>query len=232
MTDLPSLKSLRFQQCDLTDESMSSMPSLGQLQYLTIESSIRPGENKVVQDYSFLNRLPNLRVLSLPFSAFDDDDASYLVNGGALVRLTLGDTAIGDEGLRVLKLRDVVLLNLPRTKVTDEGLSYLDSLSELQYLDLNGTAITDDGLAPLRSLPKLRHLSLVDTAISDAGVKHLREMNSLTQLDLISTKISETGINTLYDSLPNCHIRVVWGRGKWVRKKERSDQKPGLNSSP
>ncbi len=123
LADLPSLESLYFRQSDLTEESLRS--SLRQLQYLTIESSIHVEENKVVQDYSFLNRFPNLRVLSLQFSAFDDDDTAHLVDAGAMVRLDLGDTAIGDEGLRSMKLQDVVLLDLARTKVTDVGLSYL-----------------------------------------------------------------------------------------------------------
>ena len=58
--------------------------------------------------------------------------------------------------------------------MTDEGLTQLAGLKNLESLDLTGTAVTDAGLAQLTALKQLRELNLEDTPVTDIGVKRLQ----------------------------------------------------------
>ena len=59
------------------------------------------------------------------------------------------------------------------TRVTDNGLTQLRGLHDLQRLTLGGDAISDRGLAELKGLRQLKELSLFGTRVTDAGVEDL-----------------------------------------------------------
>eukprot|EP00913_Durusdinium_trenchii_P023352 g21930.t1 len=78
----------------------------------------------------------------------------------------------------------VAKVDLAGTKITDEGLKYLEKLKSVDDLDLNNTAITDAGLEHLKGLSSLSKLDLGDTAVTDAGLKHLHGLKDLKVLNL------------------------------------------------
>lgn len=49
-------------------------------------------------------------------------------------------------------LKDIELLQLNRTGITDSGLAQIRGLMRLQYLSLDGNQITDSGLLNLQGL--------------------------------------------------------------------------------
>lgn len=92
-------------------------------------------------------------------------------------------------------------------EVTDEGISQLAKLQQLEELDLSGTAITDAGLEALAPLANLARLHLNDTAISDAAIPTLERMAGLRELRLGGSKITRDGLLRLRRALRNCQIR-------------------------
>ena len=56
-------------------------------------------------------------------------------------------------------------MNRAETPLTDEGLVYLKNLRNLEWLILNGTKITDQGLSNLASLTSLRRQLRWDCAV-------------------------------------------------------------------
>ncbi|HAB12366.1 MAG TPA: hypothetical protein DCE47_11830, partial [Planctomycetaceae bacterium] len=48
------------------------------------------------------------------------------------------------------ELSRLIVLNLSETRVSDQGLSFLEGLKSLKQLRLDGTRVTSDGVAPLR----------------------------------------------------------------------------------
>jgi len=89
--------------------------------------------------------------------------------------LDLGNTRVGDEGLRVLRLMDrLTRLHLERTRTTDEGLEHVGPVQTLTYLNLFDTAVSDQGLEHLTGLTKLETLFLGQTDVTDEGVDQLR----------------------------------------------------------
>jgi hypothetical protein len=74
------------------------------------------------------------------------------------------------------------------------------------FLDLFGTKVTDDDLVLLRSLTNLRELRLSNTQVTDAGVEHLKGLTRLQILDLSDTQVTDTGVEELQRELPDVRI--------------------------
>jgi len=76
---------------------------------------------------------------------------------------------------RVAKRPSVTELYLRGTRITDDGLKYLNHLTELKWLDLAETGITDVGLQHLMGLSTLKHLDLTKTRVTAQGVSAIRQ---------------------------------------------------------
>ncbi|MFB2836877.1 tetratricopeptide repeat protein [Floridanema evergladense] len=75
-------------------------------------------------------------------------------------------------------------LILRGTEVNDEGLVYIEGLTDLQELDLWDTQVTDAGLVNLANLKYLQVLHLYE--ISDVGLEHLQRLENLKVIKLHS----------------------------------------------
>jgi len=114
---------------------------------------------------------------------------------------------VGDmvfEDLKVLK--ELGVLGLDDTHVTDAGLKDIRILKELGTLGLDDTHITDVGLENLEGLTNLEYLDLTGTQVSDEGLQHLKGLAKLEHLDLSDTHVTPQGIKELQEALPNCLI--------------------------
>lgn len=144
-----------------------------------------------------------LRHLSLGRTAVTDQGMRTLAAARQLEWLDLSFTSVTDEGLAAFRhcsrLRQ---LFLERTAMTDESLEWIGKLRELEELDLSGTKVTDAGLRRLAALAKLRTLYLTDCQIGDTGLDSLRGLKRLETLDLKGTAATAAGIDRLRKSLP------------------------------
>jgi hypothetical protein len=99
--------------------------------------------------------------------------------------------------LKYLALNDV--------HVSDKELAVLRKLRQLEVLELNMTDITDSGITHLASLPLWR-LCLSETRISDTSVPDLCRLSNLRELNIAFTQISQAGVCRLRNRLLNCAI--------------------------
>ena len=60
------------------------------------------------------------------------------------------------------------------TEITDQGLSHLSRLTDLEEFLIHGSRITDEGLEHLHGLTQLKRLWLVRTHVTQSGVRRLR----------------------------------------------------------
>jgi len=74
-------------------------------------------------------------------------------------------------------------------------------------LNLNKTKITDEGLKELVRVKNLETLFLDGTGITDVGLKELYKLNELKILYLRNTKVTKKGVKELKDKLKNCDIK-------------------------
>jgi hypothetical protein len=129
-----------------------------------------------------------------------------------LTQLNLNGTGITDGDLAALKPMEQRLtrLNLAQTRITDEGLTQLQGLTNLESLDLHRTAVTGNALANLRGMKKLVVLQLDYTLADDAAAGAFRELQSLNQIHLTNTRITDACLPSIA-ALPELVILNVSG---------------------
>jgi hypothetical protein len=127
-----------------------------------------------------------------------------------IIRVDLPNKKAGDSSLVVFgSLKELRILNLAETSVTDSGLPWIKGLTKLEVLTLTDDGITDVGLKHLENLTSLQFLALGGTRISDAGIASLEKLHNLRTLYINNTPITEAGAKRLQKTLPT--TRVVAG---------------------
>ncbi len=133
----------------------------------------------------------------------------FLFYPPGMVTVIEGSKATDEDMVYVSCFKDVAVLVLDDTRVTDRGLERtgIDGSKHLKVLSLAHTQITDAGLVHLEGLKNLKELDLAGTPITDAGLEHLKELKRLRSLTLTDTQVSAEGIKRLRRSLWWCRIR-------------------------
>jgi len=118
-----------------------------------------------------------------------------------------GDQQISDEDLsRLAALPDLERLFLNFTDISDAALVFVARANKLTDLRLAQTHISDAGLAYLAHLENLQSLDLFGTNITDAGIEHLAALPNLKRIDLRGTQVTDAGEEALRRSLPDVEI--------------------------
>jgi serine/threonine protein kinase len=110
-----------------------------------------------------------------------DTDLRELSSLYYLVHLVLAGTSVTDAGMTHLKNIDVQSLDLGDTAVGDSGIRQLSGHEDLSSLQLVRTPITDAACATVRQFSRLRLLNLSRTGVGDAGLKQLAGLKSLSR---------------------------------------------------
>lgn len=174
--------------------------------------------NTMVRD-RYIGDIPNLeklQVLDLRQTPVTDAGVSHLVSARNLRQLHVGGSSgarrVGLDPIRsgatygsisdlsclvIAELKNLEVLDLSNTYITDEGLGYLKELTQLRELYIANTRITDHGLATLTGMKNLEVLNLGNTLITDAGMVYLKSLSMLRELDLSTTTIGVTGLEHL-----------------------------------
>lgn len=129
------------------------------------------------------------------------------VAGGLELSFHLGKRTIRDVDLEIVsQVKNVSVLNLKRTRISDAGLVHIGNMLTLRRLHLEETDITDQGLARLANLQQLEYLNLYGTVITDEGIASLGRLESLSSLYVWQTKITADGIERLQEMLPQTKV--------------------------
>jgi len=130
---------------------------------------------------------------SRPVRADDTEIAKLLKDKGVEVTVSKGvvtavavkdGTKVTDADFRQLgQLAHLKTLDLNNC-LTDERLTLLTGLTELEYLQTNLAQVTDDGLKPMAKLKNLRNVKFFHPgkSFSGAGLAHLAELPNLERL--------------------------------------------------
>lgn len=122
--------------------------------------------------------------------------------------LTLGASPVSNKGLAVLANFQLLQhLNLGACRrVNDATLRLLSTLTELEVLNLGATKVTDAGLQHLAGLSKLRSLALYMTRITDRGLEHVKGLLSLQTLNVNKTQVTDAGVEELLRVNPSLRV--------------------------
>ena len=184
--------------------------------------------SNAVSDFSPLERLTNLKTLSLSFSSVSS--LSFLVGLAQLESLYLSNNILTDIS-PLMELPQLRYLDLNNNTITD--VSALAELTELTTLYLHNNAISD--ISALAGMMQLRELYIGNNSISDvsalaglAQLEHLylsdnavSDVSPLLGLHLIGTYWDSTGLNLERNPLSyasiNTHIPAMLAKGIEVK---------------
>ena len=109
----------------------------------------------------------------------------------------------------LLTFDQLTVLNLRKTRITDEGAVSIVKLTHLSKLNLADTAITDEGLKEISNSESLTTLILNDTQVTDFGLLKLSQLKNLQSVLLLRTAITDSGEAEIVKLRPGLRIRRV-----------------------
>jgi Leucine-rich repeat (LRR) protein len=133
---------------------------------------------------------------------------------GDVIAVHLGRTWVGDtELLDLARLPKLTSLDLSHTRITDEGLLHLKSVTQIQDLNLYyAEQITDQGMTAIKGWKNLKRLNVRGTRISDGTLAIVGTLTGLESLDVAYTQITDNGLDAL---VPLTQLRELsLGRSK------------------
>ena len=77
---------------------------------------------------------------------------------------------------------------------------------EIVMVSLANTAVTDDDLALFRDFPFVQSLDLSNTKVTGAGLAHLTGASDLEELAIVGTKISRAALAAFREAHPNVEV--------------------------
>jgi uncharacterized membrane protein len=167
---------------------------LAQLQ----QEPLIPVEEVSAADREALRTLENKGITILPVGTATNYLSVSFMNARSVTDRDL-------ELLLPLK-KQLLWLNVGRTKISDEGVKIIAQLPALRQIHFNHTSIGDDGIKHLTSLGELNYLNLVGTKITDIGLSHLSSMKKLKNIFLYETGVSSKGIEEFSTRLPDARV--------------------------
>jgi len=170
-----------------------------------------PAEEIPAADAKALDVLGEKGILVLPVGRESNYVSVSFVNARSATDAEL-------ELLLSLK-KQLLWLDLGRTKITDEGLRSVAQLTALRQLRLEYTMISDNGIKNLASLPELNYLNLAGTKITNEGLAFLSELKKIKNIFVYQTGVTAKGLREFSLRLPNARVDT----GGYVLPKLPSD---------
>jgi thiol-disulfide isomerase/thioredoxin/Leucine-rich repeat (LRR) protein len=141
--------------------------------------------------------LPNLRGLVLDFTRVTADGMRHLAKFANLERLRyqgmMFDDSIAHHFSSLSNLRELT----GDIQFSDSGVKELSSLRNLEVLHLEGSAVTDASMAVLKDMRALKELSLQHTSVTDDGFAMLAGAKSLERVQLTRNRMTTRCVETL-----------------------------------
>jgi hypothetical protein len=185
---LPNLQTLELDGCvGLTGQCLDYIQGIVQLKQLVLNGTFNPGQfSAAILNLRNLIRL-DFNVICLGNTTindilFDHAERSFM----SLESLNVGNSSITDISLvSISKLVNLRKLDLTNTDISDDGLSYLPSLSKLTDLWLSWCRnVTDKGCQHLSKLTSLKSLIMFDCRITDIGFQLITRLKNLQYLGI------------------------------------------------
>ena len=206
LTDLTQLRLLYLNSCRITDAAVACLKNMRSLQTIDLRGvSI---SNAALSDLKAA--LPKTQILVAPETQnqappVQSEQSNRAPATGPSPQAQGSDVRLEDAtdaDLAALKNPErITSLLINSRKVTDDGLSCLKKMSNLQQAWLYCNNLTDATLVHLAGLHKLNFLYIAATHITDKGLSDLKGLTQLRYLDLLwgCSHITDSGLSALKD---------------------------------
>jgi hypothetical protein len=202
LASIRRVDSVSSQTDELDDADLAKLRSLRELQMLEIASQrITPAGIRQ------LRGLPVIKVNLFNAATNNDHLAAVLETFPTITDLSLPETSVDDEGLKLLRGHPTLeRLNLNATRVTDRGLEHLATLLNLQAVWLRNTAVTDEGTLALGSVSSLTQLDLTGTQITDITLSRLPAGKYFFEINVSNTCVTDVGVRSIRAKLRSLNV--------------------------
>jgi hypothetical protein len=200
---ITKLELILDEDCAISSVGLSSIENLIGLEELHIYSS-RAVTTDVIQ--LFASKLNNLKVLSLNYCDEVKDDGMYSISHmSSLLSLSLLSCMnISSAAFNHLaKMVNLVELTVNESeKFNDENLEKICQLVSLRRLDVSACDVTNEGMKFLKSLENLEFLSLRQTKFTDEGIDAICGLKKLSEIDLSNNRfLTDAGVEKISRTL-------------------------------
>jgi internalin A len=202
LSKLPDLSFVEVNGGSVTDVGLGELAKGSSIRYVGLFDAATISDAGIAQ-------LKSLRLSHLTITASD-------INGSGIAGLTSvrslnvdGCARFSDASLAGLhRLKQLQILVLSSTGVTNDGMDYLVNFPELKQVYLDFTAVDDTGLVTLvRTCPHLEVVSLTGTAVTEAGIIELATLKHIEWVSIQAGAYSASAIAALKQELPAVTIR-------------------------
>jgi hypothetical protein len=163
-----------------------------------------------VDSLAALTRCPSVRELVVPKMANLEDTLSRVAKVTHVLSLRMrGIMATDDDVSALAGMKNLEYLDLSdNPNVTDAGIAALAGLENLRYLNLTNTSVTGTGFKDRADMVNLYKLTLNDCPVTDESLAAIPHFPRLEELLLAGTEVTDTGLMGLvgWHSLR----RVLW----------------------
>jgi len=205
LQSLPALRHVDFHLSNITDVAISHVSKCATVDEIGLTYTAVTADG-----LARLSKLP-IKKARLGALSVQAEGLAVIGNCTSLEELSLFSTKVNDACLPdLVRLKNLLSLDLNWTCVSDKGVRYLRWLPLLRKLELEGTKITDLALDTLRLLPELTFLNLMDTQITAGGMSALSTMKQLTTLWVTGSPLfyNTEAVVELQRRLPDCDVSV------------------------
>ena len=167
--NLSKIKILNLQSNGFSTFDMLALPDLEQLEQLDIRQCTSIDGNVL----KYIAEIPNLKVLKLRGTAYNDSAIAFLADHPKLQSLHLQDATVTDACLDSLatipSLTDLSLFRL--SEISNEGLQKLEGSGLQRLLIRDNDKINNDGMKVIGTMPNLSRLTLYEVrSVNDEGL--------------------------------------------------------------
>ncbi len=203
ISDLKELRELDLSNTSVKNLELVYLSNLGNLERLCLADTPITGAA-----LEHLSHLKNLKGLDLRGTGVGDSGLAYLAKLTNLEELSAGEIWMTDQDA----YEDPAQTDWGEgsEQITDEGLSHLSQMKNLQTLRLSGTNLTGKGFSYLSELKDLRYLGLKDCQLNDAGLAHIAKLKGLEEVDMSGNRVTDSGLTHLLGG-PNLKRIVAIG---------------------
>ncbi len=149
-----------------------------------------------------------LLLLAAAASLFGADPTDWITDlggkfvkdpAGNVVEVNLRGSWVYDSQLIDLaRMPKLERLDLSHTRISDEGMQYLQTAPAITDLNLfYAEQVTDQGITAIKGWKHLRRLTLRGTRISDGALDVISHLTQLEALDIANTPVTDNGLDSL-----------------------------------
>ena len=144
------------------------------------------------------SQLPLLTSYHVVGDGFEDRHAPLLLECNGLSYVTLGSSHVTDSSmLAVSEMRNLRVLGIANTQITNKGIALLQDHAALESLWLCNNLIDDDVCSSIARMPRLKRLVLKEPRLMGRGITELRKCQSLESLCLDGISVTDRDIEGL-----------------------------------